>query len=237
MEKISLRYFDCRGRAQAIRFYLAEKDILFRDVRVPLENISDSWGVSKKDPEVAGLLGKLPIVEWGDLKISETMVISCYLHNKFDSYKYTAKQNLLVKTIISSVYTDIIIPLGTLIWLDIIMPKSSTKDYLLRTIPNVEGLFERYEQILTNEKSSFLGGDQPTIADYFTFEAIQIFLKIFKFREKFFQTGYPQLTKMHEKLIKEKGVATCINSIPEQITGRPNEKKRILEIEGMTIKI
>ena len=40
---ITLRYFDCRGRAQAFRYYLKARNIAFIDARVSLKDNFAAW--------------------------------------------------------------------------------------------------------------------------------------------------------------------------------------------------
>ncbi len=52
-----LRYFDCRGRAQALRDVLIDAGVDFRDERLV---VGPSWYPLKADPAVAGPFGSLP---------------------------------------------------------------------------------------------------------------------------------------------------------------------------------
>lgn len=230
MNKIALRYFECRGRAQPIRFFLAEKDLLFRDIRVPLDSLSDSWKQTKNDPQFSGPYGRLPVLEWGDLQISETLVIAFHLHNKFDSFKFDTSHNLLIRSLISSTYTDVISPMGILIWQDILTPGVEMKKYLFRTLSVFEQLFERYDQQLRSLSQPFFGGKEPCLADYFLFEAIQIFLVVFKPRHLSLQANHASLASFNDRMTEDPGVKACLASLPAKITGRADEEARIAKI-------
>lgn len=230
MNKIALRYFECRGRAQPIRFFLAEKDLLFRDIRVPLDSLSDSWKQTKNDPQFSGPYGRLPVLEWGDQQISETLVIAFHLHNKFDSFKFDTSHNLLIRSLISSTYTDVISPMGILIWQDILTPGVEMKKYLFRTLSVFEQLFERYDQQLRSLSQPFFGGKEPCLADYFLFEAIQIFLVVFKPRHLSLQANHASLASFNDRMTEDPGVKACLASLPSKITGRADEEARIAKI-------
>lgn len=232
MKKIALRYFECRGRAQPIRFFLAEKDILFRDIRVPLDSLSDSWKTTKDDPDFSGPFGRLPILDWGDQQISETLVIAFHLHNKFDSFKYDAEHNLLIRSVISSTYTDVISPIGILIWQDVLTPGVDMKKYLFRSMTVFEQLFDRYDQLLRKVGRPFIGGKEPCLADYFVFEALQIYLVVFKPRHLSLQANHSTLATFNDKMTQDPGVKACLASLPSKITGRVDEESRITKIHA-----
>ena len=57
-----LRYFDCRGRGQPLRYALSELSPGFEDARVPLDGFPGTWMEMKKDRSKAGPFGALPLL-------------------------------------------------------------------------------------------------------------------------------------------------------------------------------
>ena len=47
--RIRLTYFDARGRAQYLRYYLLSRDVAFEDHRVPLSGTFSEWLAIRPD--------------------------------------------------------------------------------------------------------------------------------------------------------------------------------------------
>jgi hypothetical protein len=117
---VVLRYFDCRGRAQFIRHYLACRAIEHADDRVALSAGFEAWQAMRADRGRAGAFHKLPVLHWGDRLLSETLVIEAFVHRvNGDEALLTEAENLRHAMLVSSLYNDVMMPVGILIWADV----------------------------------------------------------------------------------------------------------------------
>ena len=90
---VTLRYFDSRGRAQALRYALVDAGIAFEDERVSLEEISSGkWASMKSNPALTGPWGTLPVLDWGDLRIGQTEAIAAHLFRELSDDAADAAQ-------------------------------------------------------------------------------------------------------------------------------------------------
>lgn len=121
--RIELRYFDIRGRAQFLRYFLLCRNIAFQDDRVSLASGFEAWQAIRQDRTIAGPFQKLPVLRWGDRLVSETTVIACFLHRASgDADLLSNEDNLRHDMLISSVYVDLMLPLAILLWSDVTYP-------------------------------------------------------------------------------------------------------------------
>ena len=117
---LTLRYFDCRGRAQYLRYYLRARGIRFTDERVPLNPGFAEWMALKPDSSRSGPFGKLPILHWGDTLIAETPVIHDWLqHKSGDAARLSEEEQLQHAMLVSSCRGELLTPLGTLLYCDL----------------------------------------------------------------------------------------------------------------------
>ena len=69
--KIQLHYWNCRGRAQSVRYMLEDlayknKNIDYKEDFELLEKASESWFVHKQDETVSGPFHNLPVLHWNE---------------------------------------------------------------------------------------------------------------------------------------------------------------------------
>ena len=76
-----LRYFDARGRAQFIRYYVRARGLDVVDERVALEPDFATWRAMRSDRARVGPFQKLPVLEWQGQTVAETRVIYSFLQN------------------------------------------------------------------------------------------------------------------------------------------------------------
>jgi glutathione S-transferase len=115
--KIILRYFDARGRVQFLRYYFEVRGIAYTDERIPLSADFSEWQAIRDDSSVTGPFKKLPVLHFDDEVLSETLVITSFLHEALgDAARLSAADNLRHRMLASSLYCDSLVPLGTLVW-------------------------------------------------------------------------------------------------------------------------
>jgi glutathione S-transferase len=117
---VVLRYFDCRGRAQFIRYYFACRELEHTDERVALSPGFEAWQAIRNDRARAGAFHKLPVLHWGDRLLSETLVIKAFLHRvSGDEELLSDGESSQHAMLASSIYNDLMTPIGMLIWADL----------------------------------------------------------------------------------------------------------------------
>ena len=81
-----LRYWDVRGRGEPIRLLLADAlgdpvgdaaasqgGLAWADEQVAFATFAETWPAAKKDPNVSGFHGTLPVLEWDGCRINQTL--------------------------------------------------------------------------------------------------------------------------------------------------------------------
>jgi hypothetical protein len=94
--KLRFRYWNCRGRVQAVRFMLA--DIAYKHKNVDcqeepeiLENAMETWFKYKSDETIAGPFHNLPVLRVNDTEtFGQTLTIGRFIHDS------RSKSNLFV---------------------------------------------------------------------------------------------------------------------------------------------
>lgn len=118
--RIQLKYFDVRGRAQFLRYFLLCRDIPFVDDRLPIGTNFETWDAIRPDRTVTGPFQKLPVLCWGDHLVAEMTVIASFLHRASgDAGLLSEDENLRHEMLISSAYIDLMMPIGILLWSEV----------------------------------------------------------------------------------------------------------------------
>jgi len=82
--KIRFRYWNCRGRVQAIRYILEDiaykyKNVDYKEDTELLEKAVESWFQHKADETIAGPFHNLPVLNWNDKHIfGQTLTIGLF---------------------------------------------------------------------------------------------------------------------------------------------------------------
>jgi glutathione S-transferase len=137
--QITLRYFDARGRAQFLRYYLRARDIAFEDERIALSADFSAWLAIRDDRAKTGPFHKLPVLYWGDTELAETFVIAEFLHRiSGDHERLSTSGNLRHAMLVSTLYVDIMLPIGTLIWADVLTPGADVPALVPRVFERID---------------------------------------------------------------------------------------------------
>ena len=84
--KLRFRYWNCRGRVQAVRYMLEDiaynnSNIDYRDEPELLEKAAESWLQHKSDETISGPFHNLPVLHWNDKHIfGQTLTIGLLLN-------------------------------------------------------------------------------------------------------------------------------------------------------------
>jgi glutathione S-transferase len=146
---VVVRYFDCRGRAQFIRHYLRARDFEHTDDRVPLSEGFEAWVAMRDDRARVGPFHKLPVLHCGERTIAETLVIRDFLHRASgDERSLSEEQNVRHSMLTSSLYNDVMMPIGILIWAKVAVPGVDLAAYARQTVTRVRGHLGSLEKTL-----------------------------------------------------------------------------------------
>jgi glutathione S-transferase len=113
-----LHYFDCRSRGQALRFAFEDSEVEFEDRRVPVEDLG-AFRARACEADLGGPFGALPILEWGEARIAQTLAIATYLSDRLHgpaSVTATAERRALLAMVTSAALLDMQVPYRRLLW-------------------------------------------------------------------------------------------------------------------------
>jgi glutathione S-transferase len=217
--KITLHYFDARGRAQFLRYYLAARDVEYTDQRVPLSADFAAWAAIRGDRSKFGPFHRLPVLHWGDRKLAETLVIQAFLHRALgDEALLSDEDNLRHSTLVSSLYVDVMLPIGTLIWADVAYVGCDVGLLGKRTLDRLRGLFSMLNTTLDEWGWIESAAERPVVlADCMLWEEIDVVQHVFGAR--FPLDDYPTLARWHRSAPAH-AVFAAIRDRRAAVTGR-----------------
>jgi glutathione S-transferase len=225
--RVTLRYFDARGRAQFIRYYLLARNIAFEDARVPLTADFSAWLAIREDRAKTGPFHKLPVLYWGDSELAETAVIADFLHRiTGDHDRLSTSGNLRHAMLISSLYVDLMLPIGTLIWADIATPGADLPALGARTLERLERHLGYLDAALAEWRWLEGAKSRPTmVGDCMLWEELDVLH--FVFGERVALARYPTLAQFYRDCEARPVFEALLAKHPCQITGRPAEAQAL----------
>lgn len=168
---VTLRYFNCRGRAQALRDVLMDAGVAFDDVLV---EVGPEWPVLKEDRDFSGPFGSLPLLIWGNERVAQTLAIANYLSLRLGHYDDKDAQAIgRLEMIASAAYLDLITSIGEMRWqLGAAKDETGWNNWFDNYVQRIRQRLPRFEQLLSASETEFIGGKSPVAADFFVYEAI-----------------------------------------------------------------
>ncbi|CAF2512988.1 unnamed protein product [Rotaria sp. Silwood2] len=184
--KLRLHYWNCRGRVQSVRYMLediayAHKNVDYKEDFELLEKNTELWPIHKADETISGPFRNLPVLHWNDTHtFGQTLTLGQLLARKFDLYgKLTSSTNdvdLLhgyIDGVVSCAYTDVISSVLTCIWNCVNF--ADENNLAARLVKKITNDLKALNNLLKKSSTSFYYDQpEPTIADYFVFEAFTI---------------------------------------------------------------
>ena len=221
--RVTLRYFDARGRGQFLRYYLRARNVAFTDERVPLSADFGAWVAIRDDGAKTGPFHKLPVLHWGESTVAETLVIGAFLHRASgDEARLSAEDNLRHAMLTSSLYVDVMLPLGTLLWADVAYAGVDLPALTTRTLERLHKHFERLDATLADWQWLAGAKTRPVmLADCLLWEELAVAGHVFGTRLKLEQYG--TLSKFYRECPDRTVFEKLLADHPCQISGRPGE--------------
>ncbi|CAF0915596.1 unnamed protein product [Adineta ricciae] len=241
--KLRLHYWNIRGRVQAVRYMLEDiahkhENVDYKETFEPINTMMNTWAKRKSDQTVSGPFRTLPVLHWNDSHtFSQSLTIGQLLAKKFDLYgQLTSKVNdqqfleTYINGVVSCAYTDIISNLITCIWSMVnFVDETNPSNRLTRKIPNdLKALNDLLEKSST---SFYYDQHQPTIADYFVFEA---FTMARDYSKRFLpnEENYQSLIKLEHVMKQRPAIANYFkqNLLSKRFTGSPKETEYLINL-------
>lgn len=101
--RIVLRYFNCRGRGQALRYLLIDHGIEFTDERLEADQ---SWQAGRA--AWGGPFLSVPVLEWDGHQVAQTLPIASYLSRRMGHTQHLdIQETALLDAVASAAYLDL----------------------------------------------------------------------------------------------------------------------------------
>jgi len=229
--EITIRYFDARGRAQFLRYYLEYRGIPFDDDRVPLSPDFSAWVKIRDDRSVTGPFHKLPVLHWGDRLIAESAVIRSFLHEALgDAARLSDEDNARDAMLASSISSELMLPIGMLIWADLFYEGIDLPAFANKTLTNVHRHLAVLEQTV-NQWSWFEAARPLMLVDCLLWEELDVAQRTFGDHLSFAES--PTLARFYDECPGRETFDNVLRDKPCQITGRPGEPEAISKIHKL----
>ncbi len=225
--KVTLRYFSCRGRAQPLRDALSDAGVDFADVQVM------DWRTRPQPREVAGLFGSLPTLTWGKVDACETLPIARLIGDRLGHTRGLAERQVVEhEAACSAMLSDVMVPIANAIWSDLLFPGADPKSATARQSPRWRSKLARAAALLPDDLP-FLGGEAPVIADFFLFEAFDTLgMLLGSALVPRLERELPRLARLARDILARPRVASVYAARPPRFTGRPDEPQVLARLHA-----
>jgi glutathione S-transferase len=228
---VVLRYFDARGRAQALRNALSGAGLSFEDVRVTLA----TWPPYREDPSFSGPFGSLPTLTWDGDTVSETIAIASYIARRLGHYDGLAAGDIAkLESVVSCAYLDVLRVLAEVVWAPVMYPGADAAMTTPRVLGRALDKLGRLSALLPAKTiSPWLGGTRPIVGDFFVGEAVEALRHLLgPTRDDSLRKRVPLAFEHAERLRALPAMAGAWQSRPPRLTGNPEEPAVIDRIRG-----
>jgi glutathione S-transferase len=219
MPPVVVRYFDCRGRAQFIRHYLRARELDHTDDRVPLSEGFEAWVAMRGDRSRVGPFHKLPVIHCGERTIAETLVIRDFLHRASgDERLLSEEENIRHSMLTSSLYNDVMMPLGILLWSKLSMPGIDVAAYAQQTLTRVRGHLGSLDKTLDEWGWRAAAAKRPImLADCLLWEELDVTQHVFG--EHLRLQELPMLSRLYHEMPGTGVFEAAVRERPTSVTG------------------
>jgi hypothetical protein len=227
---VRLTYFDCRGRAQFLRYFLLARELPFEDHRVPLSGNFAEWQAIRNDRDVCGPFHKLPVLRWSERLVAETSVVQAFLHEKLgDRARLSEEEDWRHAMLMSSLYIDLMIPIGMVIWADFAYPGVDVAAMLKRTLERMRSHLVAMDRTLDEWRWLETAKEREVmVADCFLWEELSVARLVFGDSLKLEET--PTLARVLADSPVRAVADDLLRKRPCQITGRPAEADTLAKL-------
>lgn len=227
----TLRYFAARGRAQFLRYYFRVRDIEFKDDEIPLSADFSAWAAIRGDRSVAGPFHKLPVLHCDGLLVAEMPVIAAFVHRRFGDEKLLSPaENLQHSMLMSSLFIDVMTPIGLLIWLDAAYVGVDMPAAARRTLERLNAQMHNIERTLIEWQWFAHMSSRPImVADCLLWEEISVLEHVFGPHVPL--GSWPELLRFYAEFAGRAACEAELRAKPRPVTGRPEEPAVIAKLQ------
>jgi len=227
----TLRYFAARGRAQFLRYYFLNRDIEFIDEQVAMTPDFAAWAPIRGDRALSGPFHKLPVLHCDGHLVAETTVIASFVHRRFgDEERLSLADNLKHATLLSSLFGDVMTPVGLLIHLDAVYAGVDLPSAAKRALERMNAQMHNIERTLIEWQWFAHMDDRPImVADCLLWEELSVLQHVFGPHVPL--GSWPELARFYAEFA---GRAVCERELaakPLPVTGRPQEPAAIAKLQ------
>ena len=221
-----LRYFDCRGRAQPLRFFLAHHNVAFVDERVPFTDDWQTWAAMKSDPVLSGPFAQLPVLEWEEEHFTQTNLIASFLQQAV-----APGDDLRMICETQSVLSENLGQLYVLFNLDLFAPGADVKEFGDRAFLGMDSAFAGYEALLAAGRQPFGEDSSLSIAAFWLLELWQFVGALYAQQNAMLLEGRPMLNSLIQTLEQASQRLSADNAPPAWWSARPDEPVRLPAVQ------
>jgi len=200
MPAVTLRYVDCRGRAEPLRHLLRARSVPFIDHREPITDIRRTVLEYGQNAERGGPFGLLPVLEWDGARIAQTLPIASFLSRELGFY--ACLDSLAIareESLSATAYLELTSALPTIVWHPGWFADVPFERHLKIQTRVACGLPARFELLLADD-APFFGGSEPHAPDFFLFEGLSAWSLLFGEPYAAGVRGKPRLSKWWERM-------------------------------------
>jgi len=204
-----LTYFNARGRGEIIRLVLVTAGVPFEDKRIE----HSDWPAKKSSIEKDLVFGQIPLLEFGDVKLCQSLAIARFLARKYNLAGKTdldqARADMIVDCIEDAV--KIIIPFA-FIEQDPAKKEALKKKYVEELLP---AFLDKLQAILVsnNGGNGYFVGDSLTWADLYLVQGYAWLELMAGLQSPL--SKHPKLSALHQRILSQPNIAAYMAKIPK----------------------
>lgn len=229
---IELRYFNVRGRAQFLRYFLLCREIPFADERLPLGAGFEAWQAIRPDQSITGPFQKLPVLRWGDRLIGETTVIASFLYRATgDAASLAETESFQHEMLISSVYVDLMMSTGILLWSEVAFAGADFGASAKRVFERMQSHLTVLDRTLVEWQWLERAAARPVmVADCILWDQIECAQHVFGSK---CLDDTPTLARFYRDCPARETFEGLLRTKPCSVTARPGEEECIARIREL----
>jgi glutathione S-transferase len=204
-----LTYFNARGRGEIIRLVLVTAGVPFEDTRIE----HSEWLAKKPSLEKNLPFGQIPLLEFGDVKMCQSLAIARYLARKYNLAGKTdldqARADMIVDCIEDTAKT---IPAFAFAEQDPVKKEQMKKKYVEEQLP---AFLDRLEALLVsnNGGNGYFVGDSLTWADLYMLQGYAWLELMVGLQSPL--SKHPKLSALYQRILGHPKIAPYMAKIPK----------------------
>jgi len=201
-----LTYYNGRGRAEIIRLVLVTAGVPFEDNRIEVSE----WPAKK--PSINPMFGQIPLFEFGDVKMCQSLAIARFLARKYNLAGKTDLDQALADMIVDC-FEDTLKPASVFRYeQDPVKKAELKKKYLEEQLPAFLGKLEAL-LVSNNGGDGYFVGDSLTWADLYLVRAngcIELNVGLQSPLSK-----HPKLSALYRRVVSQPKIAAYMAKLPK----------------------